>query len=60
MRDNNAADSNTGNNEADIDNTTDDSGEISLKDDSLENLDPSLRNSIDGITAIINAKNQKL
>ena len=56
MRDNNTADSNTDNNEADIDNTADDSGEISKKDDSLENLDPSLRNSIDDITAIINAK----
>ena len=56
LRDNNTANSNTDNNDADIDNTADDNGEISKKDDSLENLDPSLRNSIDDITAIINAK----
>ena len=37
-------------------NTDDDSGEISIEDDSLENLDPPLRNSIDDITSILNAK----
>ena len=55
IRDNNTADANANNNEANIDNTADDSGSP-IKDDSLENLDPSLRNSIDDITAILNAK----
>ena len=52
----NTTNSKTDNNEADTDKTADDSSEISIKDDFLENLDPSLRNSIDGITALINAK----
>ena len=55
IRDNNTAEANANNNETGTDNTADDSGSP-IKDDSLENLDPSLRNSIDDITAILNAK----
>ncbi len=55
-RENKTANTDTDDHVADIDNTDNDIAEISIEDDYLENLDPSLRNSIDDITAIINAK----
>ena len=53
-RENKTANTNTEDHVADLDNTDNDDAKISIEDNYLKNLDPSLRNSIDDITAAIN------
>ena len=53
-RENKTANTNTDDYVANIDSTDNDFDKISIDDNYLENLEPSLRNSIDDITAIIN------
>ena len=55
-RENKTANTNTDDYVADIESTDNDIDKVSIEDNYLENLDPSLRNSIDDITAIINTK----